>query len=149
MLKKIINFLFGKKEKKEYKPDIDVNSLSVRNQRYVDDNIETCMRNYERSKQGLKPYHLKAAKKRVYDASPGHSINNNTITHYVDNTPSIVQAAVLYSVLSDSPESVGTRVDSHAVSNEQYCSPSSSSSYSSSDSYSSCDSSSSYSGSCD
>lgn len=143
MLKKIINFLFGKKEKKEYKPKIDVNSLAVRNQRYIDDNIETCMRNYERSKQGLKPYHLKAAKKRVCNASNISYFNNNTSTHYVDNTPSIVQATVLYSVLQDSSEPSTSRVDSYSSD----CSSVYSSS--SSDSYSSCDSSSSYSGSCD
>lgn len=147
MLKKLFNFFFGKKEKKEYKPEIDVNSLPVRNQRYIDDNIETCMRNYERSKQGLKPYHLKAAKKRVYSASNSSSFNNNTSTHYVDNTPSIVQAAVLYSVLQDSSEPSTSRVDSYSsdctrISHDTYAS-------SSSDSYSSSDSGSYSSGSCD
>lgn len=147
MLKKIINFLFGIKEKKEYKPKIDVNSLAVRNQRCIDDNIETCMRNYERSKRGLKPYHLRAAKKRVCNASNISYFNNNTSTHYVDDTPSIVQAAVLYSVLQDSSEPTNSRVDSYSsdctrISHDTYAS-------SSSDSYSSCDSSSSYSGSYD
>lgn len=147
MLKKIINFLFGKKEKKTNTQYIEANNLYVRNQRYIDDNIETCMRNYERSKQGLKPYHLKAAKKRVYSASNSSSFNNNTSTHYVDNTPSIVQAAVLYSVLQDSSEPSTSRVDSYSsdctrISHDTYAS-------SSSDSYSSCDSSSSYSGSSD
>lgn len=144
-------------------PNLDTNHLFIRNQKFLDGEgkvssyeDEKVMREYakliptvEKIQKKRREAVEKLVAKRIYNASPGHSFNNNTSTHYVDNTPSIIQAAVLYSVLSDSSESVGTRVDSHSVSNEQYCSPSSSSSYSSSDSYSSCDSSSSYSGSCD
>lgn len=145
MLKKLFNLLFGIKEtpKREsiYK---DYDGMNAAHMKTLS---QLAKRTVEKDKYKLPP--KPPIPRRVYNASPGHSFNNNTSTHYVDNTSSIVQAAVLYSVLSDSSESVGTRVDSHSGSNEQYCSSSSSSSYSSSDSYSSCDSSSSYSGSCD
>lgn len=144
-------------------PNLSADHLLVRNLKFLNEKEqgneyadEQIMKEYGKLAPMVKEIQERRRKnvekliaKRVYNASPGHSFHGYSSSNNVDNSTSVLQAAVLYSVLSDGSESVGTRVDSHSVSNEQYCSSSSSSSYSSSDSYSSCDSSSSYSGSYD
>lgn len=142
-------------------PDINTHHILIRNQKFLDgEEAESTyednkvMKEYakllptvEKIQKKRKEAVEKLVAKRTYNASPGHSFNNNTSTHYVDNTPSIVQAAVLYSVLQDSSEPSTSRVDSYSsdctrISNDTYAS-------SAPDSYSSSDSGSYSSGGCD
>lgn len=142
-------------------PNLDPNHLFIRNQRFLDEKEqvneyadERVMQEYGKLASMVKEIQERRRKdvekliaKRVYNASPGHSFHGHSSPNNVDNSSSVLQAAVLYSVLSDSSESSTSRVDSHSsdctsISHDTYAS-------SSSDSYSSCDSSSSYSGRCD
>lgn len=132
-------------------PNLDPNHLLIRNQKFLDEKEqgsdyadEQVMKEYGKLAPMVKEIQERRRKnvekliaKRIYNAPSSTPFNSNTGSNNVDNSTSVLQAAVLYSVLSDSSESSTSRVDSHSSNNSCVSSYSDSSSYDSGSSYSS------------
>lgn len=132
-------------------PNLSADHLLVRNLKFLNEKEqgneyadEQVMKEYGKLAPMVKEIQERRRKnvekliaKRVYNASPGHSFHGYSGPNNVDNSTSVLQAAVLYSMLSDSSESSASRVDSHSSDNSCVSSYSDSSSYDSGSSYSS------------